>query len=261
MQEKLEIKRFLRSSMVLTTIICIGVFTFLGINTNHRNETTINQVGGLYMASMNERISKHFSTMIDLRLTQLDTLVETLPGRSREDSAMVREWLEYNGTIRGLEALAYFFEDGSFEMIYGVPASSVNADRFFDSMQNGERKVSVGVDDNGEKVAFIGVPFEITLQDGRKSIAIVGRMPIEYISETLSLDEEDALMLNGSERSMKKWRARRTWSSFSQNCRRPWPQKRITPPCLQWRESAVRCIAPLCLHRIGISLHSCPTDR
>lgn len=194
MQEKLEIKRFLRSSMVLTTIICIGVFTFLGINTNHRNETTINQVGGLYMASMNERISKHFSTMIDLRLTQLDTLVETIPGRSREDSAMVREWLEYNGTIRGLEALAYFFEDGSFEMIYGVPASSVNADRFFDSMQNGERKVSVGVDDNGEKVAFIGVPFEITLQDGRKSIAIVGRMPIEYISETLSLDEEDALM-------------------------------------------------------------------
>lgn len=44
------------------------------------------------MASMNERFSMHFSTMIDLRLTQLDTLTETMPGDSREDNKEMREW-------------------------------------------------------------------------------------------------------------------------------------------------------------------------
>ncbi len=194
MQEKHEITLFLKRSMFFIIIICIGIFIFLGIYTNKQNDKTIDQVGSLYMASMNERISKHFSTMIDLRLTQLDTLTETMPLETHEDSEQVREWLEYNGKIRGFEALAYFFDDGSFEMIYGTPVSSVNADKFFQSMQNGERKVSVGVGEEGVQFAFLGIPFEISLQDGRESIAIVGRMPIEYISETLSLDEEDALM-------------------------------------------------------------------
>lgn len=52
---------------------------------------------------MNERVSKHFSTMLDLRLTQLDTLIEAIPMDTREDSDSVREWLEYNAKIRGLE--------------------------------------------------------------------------------------------------------------------------------------------------------------
>lgn len=87
---------------------------------NAQSEKTINQVGGIYMASMNERVSKHFSTMLDLRLTQLDTLIEAIPMDTREDSDSVREWLEYNAKIRGLESIAYYFEDGSFETIYGT---------------------------------------------------------------------------------------------------------------------------------------------
>jgi len=180
--------------MVLVGIVCIGVFAFLGNYMNRRNEETINQVGGLYMASMNERISKHFSTMVDLRLSQLDILIETMPTSTREESGEMRNWLEYNGKIRGFEALAFYFGDGSFEMIYGTQVSSANAEMFLQAMQNGDRMVSVAVGADGNQSAVIGVPFEVDLQDGKKSIAIVGRMPIEYISETLSLDDEDALM-------------------------------------------------------------------
>lgn len=191
MQENHEIRRFLRRSMTVIILVCIGIFIFLGVYTNSQNNKTIDKVSSLYMASMNERVSMHFSTMIDLRLTQLDTLTETMPGDSREDSQEMREWLEYNGKIRGFEALAYYFEDGSFEMIYGTPADSVNADKFYESMKNGARKVSVGVGTEGDQSAFLGIPFEVDMQDGRKSVAIVGRMPIEYISETLSLDLDD----------------------------------------------------------------------
>ena len=195
MEEKQHsIIHFLKSSMVAVALVCIVIFAFLMVYINNRSEKTINEVGSIYMASMNERISKHFSTMVDLRLNQLDTLVETAPTGYKVDSREMREWLEYNGQIRGFEALAYYFEDGSFEMIYGMAAASVDTEPFLYSMQNGERKVSVGINPDGKEAAIIGVPYETELQDGRKSIALVGKMPIEYISETLSLDDDDALL-------------------------------------------------------------------
>lgn len=194
MQKQHKITHFLRSSMVVIGVVCISIFLALGVYMNRQNEKTINQVGGMYMASMNERISKHFLTMVDLRMTQLDTLVETAPMGTREDSADIREWLEYNAKIRGLESLAYYFEDGSFETLFGTQVTSANPEKFLSIMRNGERTVSVGIDPDGKQSAIIGVPFEVELADGRKSISLVGIMPIEYISETLSLDDEDALM-------------------------------------------------------------------
>ena len=194
MQRQHKITHFLRSSMVAVAVICVGVFASLILYMNAQNEKTINQVGGIYMASMNERISKHFSTMIDLRLTQLDTLIETMPTDSDEDSSEMREWLEYNGKIRGFESISYYFDDGSFETVYGAQVASANAEKFLDAMQNGRRTVSVSLDPDGEQSAIIGVPFTAAMNDGKECIALVGRMPIEYISETLSLDDEEALM-------------------------------------------------------------------
>ncbi len=194
MKKQHKIIHFLRESMLFIGIICVAIFAFLAVYMNQQSVKTINQLGNIYMKTMNDRVSKHFSTMVDLRLTQLDTLAETVPVSINEDSAEMREWLEYNGKIRGFEAIAYYFEDGSFEMIYGSEAAAVDPERFLVAMQNDERMVSVGIEPDGERSAIIGVPFEVNTQGGRKSIAIVGKMPIEYIGETLSLDDEDSLM-------------------------------------------------------------------
>lgn len=161
---------------------------------NGRNEMLVDQVGTLYMTSMNQRISKHFTTMLNLRLTEMDTLVETMPTADRVDSPEMRDWLEYNGKLRGFEALAYYFEDDSFEMIYGSPLLATKADPFAEWMKAGKQAIAVATDGDGTQSAVTGIPFSITMANGRQSIAIVGRMPIEYISETLSLDDEDALM-------------------------------------------------------------------
>ncbi len=194
MQEKVKIAHFLRASLIMVCVVCIAVFTILPIFSKMQSEKTINHVGSIYMASMNERISKHFSTMLDLRMTQLNTLAETIPGDDTNDSDEVREWLEYNGKLRGMEAIAYYFSDGSYEMIYGTPVTPANPETFLAAVSSKEQTVSIGIDPDGNQSATIGIPFEIQLADGRKSIAIAGRMPVEYISETLSLDEEDSLL-------------------------------------------------------------------
>ena len=194
MQEKVKISHFLRASLIVVCVVCIAVFTILPIFSKIQSEKTISHVGSIYMASMNERISKHFSTMLDLRMTQLNTLVETIPGDATVDSDKVREWLEYNGEIRGMEAIAYYFSDGSYEMVYGTPVDPANPDTFLEMVSSKEQTVSIGIDADGKQSAIIGIPFEIMMDDGRRSIAIAGRMPVEYIIETLSLDDEDALL-------------------------------------------------------------------
>ena len=194
MQKHLKTTRFLIVTLIAVCILCIGIFTFMGLYMNRQNNKTISEVGDLYMAGMNERISKHFETMVDLRMTQLDTLVQTIPSGNKEDSQEMREWLEYGGQARGFDLLAYYFDDGSFEVIYGDPAAPYDPEPFKEAMINGERKVSVGIEDDGEKSAIMGVPFVMEMQDGRKCVALVGKLPVEYISDTLSLEDNDTLI-------------------------------------------------------------------
>lgn len=205
MKENNRIKHFLMISMTVVSVICIAIFTFLGFYMTNRNDKTINQVGSIYMRSMNDRISQHFSTMVDLRITQLDTIAETLPNdganddqsnRLYKDSPSLRNALEYNGKIRGFESLAYYYNDRSFEMVYGTQVHSENVDFFHESMLDGKRNISVGNDENGEQCAVIGVPFHVITDDNRESIALVGRMSIEMISETLSLELDNTLLFS-----------------------------------------------------------------
>jgi len=194
MQRKNKTTHFLVISLITICVLCIGIFSFLTVYMNKQSEDTINQVGNIYMSGINDRISKHFQTMVELRLTQLDTLVDTIPVGSDSDSGELREWLEYSAQARGFDALAYYFDDGSFEMIYGEEVHSVSPETFLESMKNDERRVSIGLESNGERVAVMGVPFGVRMADGRMCIALIGKLPIEYISDTLSLGEEDSLV-------------------------------------------------------------------
>ncbi len=174
--------------MVIIGVICIGIFITLAVYINFQSEETINDVGSIYMESMNERISKHFSTMVNLRLTQLDTLVEGIPEDVAADENELHDWLQYNAELRGFKSLAYFYEDGSFELLYGTEVGSTDPQNYLNSMRKGERKISIGIESDGVKAAVLGVPFELQMADGRKCISLIGKIPIEYISEVLSVD-------------------------------------------------------------------------
>ncbi len=194
MQKQTKTTRFLRFSLIGVCVFCVCVFSFLVRYVNQQIEGTIEQLGDVYMASMNERISKHFETMIDLRLTQLETMIETIPTGYKSDSEKMREWLEYNSRARGFGSLAYYFDDGSFEMVYGNHTGPMNSDAFLESMRNKERKIAVGIDEKKEKIAVLGVPFSTEIPGKGKCIALVGEIPIQYVSDTLSLGDADTLL-------------------------------------------------------------------
>ena len=69
--------RFLSASIIIIFVLCVAVFSYLAYYMNRQSTETINEVGTIYMTGMSERISIHFRTTIELRLSQVDALVNT----------------------------------------------------------------------------------------------------------------------------------------------------------------------------------------
>ena len=107
-----KIYRFLVGSLVVICAVCVTVFGVLASYLNRENEQAISQIGNIYMASMNDRISKHFETMTDHRLEQMETLTKTIPPAYRTGKESLAEWLEYNGQARGFDSVSYCHADG-----------------------------------------------------------------------------------------------------------------------------------------------------
>lgn len=185
--------RFLVASLIAVAFLCVCVFSVLLVVMDRKSKETINDVGTLYMNGMSEEIAMHFSTTMELRLSQVEAMVETMPPDSAEHTVLA-EKLSVGAQVRGFESLALMAEDGSFEMLYGQWAKLEDPESFVDSLQEGEKKIAVATDSDGDKVVLMGVPAAYCLDGGEDSMALVAGLPADYISSTLSLDEDDSLI-------------------------------------------------------------------
>lgn len=190
---KKKTMRFLAISLAILITVCIGVMIILTVITNEQSEDTMNEVGNIYMSGMSEKISMHFETTINLRVAQIETITKDIPPDEAEYGSDMLEQLSRDGQIREFDYLALYDENGNFEMIYGENVSIIHPEPFMKSLSNGEKKVSVALNESGEKVLIMGIPVSYPLSDGSRSIALVAGLPIEYINEILSLDESDSL--------------------------------------------------------------------
>lgn len=186
--------RFLKGSLILLSIFCISIFSFLAFYMNKRNQETITEVGTIYMTGISEQISLHFQTAMGLRMAQLEALTATIPPKGDVDVASTRSTLAFNAEARGFDHLAFFSNDGTFDMIYGDPVQLYHPEPFLNSLNNNENKISVGTDSSGNKIVLIGISTNYPMAGGKECTALVAGLPIEYINTTLSLDKKDALM-------------------------------------------------------------------
>ena len=186
--------RFLVASLIMVLALCVLVFSFLAITMDRRSTRTINEVGKIYMDSMSEQIALHFATTINLRLSQVEALVQTHEAGYAEGSEEVVEDLIYSAQARGFEYLAFYSEDGEFEMLYGSEMDVTDPEPFLDSLNQGEQKIAVGTDRQGNKLVLIGVSTVYPMRNGKSCTGLVAGLPVSYISETLSLNSMDSLV-------------------------------------------------------------------
>lgn len=65
---KNQTPRFLIFSLIVLVVLCAVVFSVLAVSMSVRTESTIEEVGQIYMTGMSEQIALHFRTTIGLRL-------------------------------------------------------------------------------------------------------------------------------------------------------------------------------------------------
>ena len=182
--------RFLVTSVDLVALLSVFIFGFLAFYMNRKSADTISQVGSIYMSGMGEQISQHFATTIDLRLSQVEALVESIPPSGMEHDTL-RERLATAAQVRGFESLAFYSKSGEFEMIYGEEATLADPDPFLESLNAEEKKVAVGTTPDGEKYILLGVSTTYTMENGEECTALVAALPASYIGETLSLYDSE----------------------------------------------------------------------
>ena len=183
--------RFLTISLVAVSFFCILVFTSLAARMNGRGAETIQEIGEIYMDGMSRQVDTHFKTVIELSLSQVRALVDSVPPASSEVDTSALASLTYNAKARGFDCLAFYTGEGGFEMIYGSQVSLEDPEAFQESLRNGKGKVAAGTDDQGGHKILMGMPAPYILHDGRQCLALVAGLPSSYIEGTLALNGED----------------------------------------------------------------------
>ena len=181
-------------SLICISMLCVAVFFYLSVKMNGRAAEAIGKIGSVYMAGMSEQAAAHFGTAIQLRLSQVGALVDSCPPDSVKSKTTMTITLSYNARARGFDHLALYGADGSFEMIYGSSIEAEDSANFLQSLKNGEEKMALGRDTVGETALLMGIPASYPMSDGSESVALVAALPISYITDTLSLDSDNAMI-------------------------------------------------------------------
>ncbi len=185
--------RFLAVSLACVCVLCVLVFSLLAVRMNRQSAEAIGELGAIYMAGMSEQAATHFGTTIELRLSQVGALVDSTPPDTTRDPASMRVALSYNARARGFDHLALCRADGTFEMLYGSQMHTGD-DAFLQAVAGGEEMMAAGSDEAGQELLLMGIPAAYPMDDGGRSVALVAALPVSYISDTLSLDADNAMI-------------------------------------------------------------------
>lgn len=185
---------FLNISLILISFFCIFVFVIQTICMNLMGENAIRQLCTFYMSGISEQVASHFGTTIELRLSQVESLVDSVPpGRFTGETAM-RIGLTYNARSAGFEYLAFYTDDGQFHMIYGAQVTADVPESLDRSVRGGRYNVCAGKDRAGIPVVLMGVPAVYPMGGGNTSIALVAGLPTSYLSDILEDNVQSSMM-------------------------------------------------------------------
>ena len=185
--------RFLIYSFVGLLVFSMGVFAMLGVYMSRKSTKTIHEVGEIYMSGMSEQMARHFENIIELRFEQVEGIVSVVSSKSADKEAMYAD-LVYRAQVRGFEYLALCTSDGRFETLCGEAFQPVNPPPFVDALRRGEQRVAVGVDAAGNEVVLFGIDADYPMQGGEACTGLVAAVPLEYISDFLFSENQDALI-------------------------------------------------------------------
>ena len=194
-KKKNSTTRFLIYSFIGLLFFSIIVFSLLGIYMNRKSQTAVYKIGKIYMSGMNKQMAKHFETVIKLRFDQVSGIVSVVSTDNSDEEKLYEE-LIFRAQVRDFDYLALCSDKGVFQTLYGESIQPLNPNPFVEALTQGEQRVAVGTDSAGNEVVLFGVDAAYPMHNGGRSTGLIGAVPLEYITNFLSLEneEEETLM-------------------------------------------------------------------
>lgn len=184
-----KIKFFLRVSFVSVITICILVFFTLTVFMTHKTTETITDVSEIYMSEMNTQIQQKFSSIIDLRLKQVDGILQSTPPKTTKYSNEMLNLLKTEARTRGFSYLGFYTEDGNLETVYGNNIQ-VNKKDMTETLNLNGYIIEKGYSLHG-KILLLGKKANYQMKNGNQSVALVVGLSMEYLNEALFLNTEN----------------------------------------------------------------------
>ena len=182
--------RFLIGSFIGLLSFSIIMFSLLGIYMSRKSEKSVYEI---YMSGMNKQMSRHFETVIKLRFDQAGGIVSVV-STDTDDKELLYEELIYRAQVRDFSYLALCSAEGDFQTLYGQAIQPLNPEPFVEALSQGEQRVAVGIDTAGNEVVLFGVDAAYPMSNGDRSTGLIAAVPLEYITDFLSLKDEGQLM-------------------------------------------------------------------
>ena len=196
-----KIIRFLWVSFACLLVLCIGVFTLINRFMIQQNMNTLNQVVDTYMMGMSSQIQKHFETLVNLRLGQVEGIIQTTYPEGKDSlGGTEREGLETRAEAQGFIYLALYSTEGKAEVLYGDELTIEDEKDFLAAMNEGGKMVTVGKNKKGEMILLYGVSAGYpentgyAMSDGQQCTALLAGVRIEKLSEALALHMDNSLI-------------------------------------------------------------------
>ncbi|MCM1534832.1 MAG: response regulator [Clostridium sp.] len=183
--------RFLLFSITFIAVLCVCTFSFLAVYMNRKSAEAIKKVANIYMSSVSEQVSRHFETVISLRMEQVEALADMVKADNEENAGQMYDTLAHSARVRDFDYLAFYMDDGTIEDIYGEHIESIDPQPFVNSLKSREKKIALGANDKGEKIILLGCPIQHSVAGGRECIALVAGIPAKYLTDTLALETND----------------------------------------------------------------------
>ncbi len=181
-------------SFVGLIIMCMVVFLSISGIMEQRSTEAINEIGVIYMSEMSRQLKQKFSAIIDLRLSQARGIVKRTPEETAEYGQEMIADLALGANVREFTYLALCNANGECETVYGVPVHAYKEKDFLEVLDNPAKKVTSGLNENGERQLLMVVPAAYPMANGETSVALVAGFPMEQLNEALVLEEENALV-------------------------------------------------------------------
>ncbi len=189
-----KVTRLVQRGFISTALICIVVFVLLTELMSYKTQESIKEISNIYMSEMNTQIQQKFSVIIGLCLERVEGIVKGTPATEMKLTEEMLETMERDAKIRNFIWLGFYMEDNSIDTIYGGELKIDGAEDIREYLDKDGRAIMRGTDKEGNKILLLGSMVEYNLGNEEKSTALLAGISMDFLKESLFLDEKDAML-------------------------------------------------------------------